>query len=56
MRRRRVPAIGAKLKDCDGCGWTYELSELRKQKGGYACPACYDPPKPAIVRKVVNRV
>jgi hypothetical protein len=44
MRKRRVSPIGTKLRDCDLCGWTYELQELRKQGKGLVCPSCYDEP------------
>jgi len=50
MTRRRRPApIGEKSQDCFLCGWTYQLSELRSQKGGLVCEKCYDQPHSAVL-------
>ena len=51
MRVRPIPKVGVRLEDCDYCGWTYELRELKRTKGGLACPTCYDNPAPPNKRK-----
>lgn len=55
MRRRRIPKIGVKSQECDRCGWVYEKEQLKEQRGGLVCPACYDEPH-SIKRRKINRI
>lgn len=45
---------GDRIINCDGCGFTYRFSQMRKgvsgtQKGFIFCPECYDPLHPSEI-------
>jgi hypothetical protein len=55
MEVRKCPPIGVVLYDCDFCGFTYEKRRLKSQRGGLACPTCYDKPV-RVKRKARSRL
>lgn len=55
MQQHRGYIPGDRLVDCDVCGFTYRVSEVRrgvmgKQKGLIVCGPCFDPVHPREAR------